>query len=116
MNPNYYNLFGKIEYVNELGGLRTDHLKIRPGSLHEANGGYIIIQAKDILQNPYSWEGLKRSIATEQITVENITGLNIISETLRPEPIPLDVKVIIIGDYYLYQLLYYYDDDFKKTI
>ena len=114
MNPNYYNLFGKIEYVNELGGLRTDHLKIRPGSLHEANGGYIIIQAKDILQNPYSWEGLKRSIATEQITVENITGLNIISETLRPEPIPLDVKVIIIGDYYLYQLLYYYDDDFKK--
>ena len=114
MNPNYYNLFGKIEYVNELGGLRTDHLKIRPGSLHEANGGYIIIQARDILQNAYSWEGLKRALTTEEIVVENITGLNIISETLRPEPIPLDVKVIIIGDYYLYQLLYYYDEDFKK--
>ena len=114
MNPNYYNLFGKIEYVNELGGLRTDHLKIRPGSLHEANGGYIIIQARDILQNAYAWEGLKRAITTEEIVVENITGLNIISETLVPEPIPLDIKVIIIGDYYLYQLLYYYDEDFKK--
>lgn len=114
MNPNYYNLFGKIEYVNELGGLRTDHLKIRPGSLHEANGGYIIIQARDILQNAHAWEGLKRAITAEEIIVENITGLNIISETLRPEPIPLDVKVIIVGDYYLYQLLYYYDDDFKK--
>ena len=59
MNPTYYNLFGKVEYVNELGGLRTDHTKIRAGSLHEANGGYIIIQAKDILQSGYAWEGLK---------------------------------------------------------
>ena len=114
MNPNYYNLFGKIEYVNELGGLKTDHTKIRPGSLHEANGGYIIIQAKDILKSSQAWEGLKRAIITEKIKVENITGLNIISETLQPEPIPLDVKVIIIGDYYIYQLLYNYDDDFKK--
>jgi len=114
MNPTYYNLFGKVEYVNELGGLRTDHTKIRAGSLHEANGGYIIIQAKDILQSSYSWESLKRALTTEKLKVENITGLNIISETLRPEPIPLDVKVIIIGDYMMYQLLYYYDDDFKK--
>ncbi len=116
MNPTYYNLFGKVEYVNELGGLRTDHTKIRAGSLHEANGGYIIIQAKDILQSSYSWESLKRALTTEKLKVENITGgLNIISETLRPEPIPLDVKVIIIGDYMMYQLLYYYDDDFKKN-
>ena len=114
MNPTYYNLFGKIEYVNELGGLRTDHTKIRAGSLHEANGGYIIVQAKDILQSSYAWEGLKRALTTEEIKVENITGLNIISETLRPEPIPLDVKIIIIGDYMMYQLLYNYDDDFKK--
>lgn len=114
MNPTYYNLFGKVEYVNELGGLKTDHTKIRPGSLHEANGGYIIIQAKDILQSSQAWEGLKRAIITEEIKVENITGLNIISETLRPEPIPLNIKVIIIGDYYIYQLLYNYDDDFRK--
>jgi lon-related putative ATP-dependent protease len=114
MNPTYYNLFGKIEYANELGGLKTDHTKIRPGSLHEANGGYIIIQAKDILKSSQAWEGLKRAITAEEIRVENITELNIISETLHPEPIPLDVKVIIIGDYLIYQLLYYYDEDFKK--
>lgn len=114
MNPNYYNLLGKIEYVNELGGLKTDHTKIRPGSLHEANGGYLIIQAKDILQNRESWEGLKRAIYTEKIMIENITGLSIISETIRPEPIPLDVKIILIGDYLTYHLLYQYDEDFKK--
>lgn len=114
INPTYYNLFGKIEYVNELGGFKTDHTRIRPGSLHEANGGYIIIQAKDILQSPAAWEGLKRALTTEKLKVENITGLNIISETLNPEPIPLDVKIILIGDFYIYQLLYTYDDDFKK--
>lgn len=114
MNPNYYNLMGKIEYVNELGGLRTDHTKIRPGALHEANSGYLIIQAKDILQSKAAWDGLKRAISTEEIVIENITGLNIISETLRPEPIPLDIKVIIIGDYMTYHLLYQYDEDFKK--
>ena len=114
MNPNYYNLFGKIEYANELGGLKTDHTKIKPGSLHEANGGYLIVQAKDLLQNKLVWDTLKRSILAEKITVENITGLNIISETLKPEAIPLDVKIIIIGDYLTYHLMYIYDDDFKK--
>lgn len=114
MNPTYYNLFGKIEYVNEMGGFKTDHTKIRPGALHEANGGYIILQAKDVLINPHAWEGLKRALITEKIKVENITGLNVISETLTPEPIPLDVKVILIGDLYTYQLLYHFDDDFKK--
>ena len=114
INPTYHNLFGKMEYVNELGVLKTDHMKIRPGSLHEANGGYIIIQAKDILQSSHAWEGLKRAITTEEIRIENITGLNVISETLRPEPIPLDIKVVIVGDYYLYQLLFNYDDDFRK--
>lgn len=114
MNPNYYNLMGKIEYVNELGGLKTDHTKIRPGALHEANGGYLIIQVKDILRSKAAWDGLKRAITTEEIVIENIAGLNIISETLSPEPIPLDIKVIIIGDYITYNLLYQYDADFKK--
>lgn len=114
MNPTYYNLFGKIEYVNEFGVLKTDHMRIRPGSLHEANGGYIIIQVRDILQNPHAWEGLKRALTTEELIVENITGLNLISETLHPEPLPLEIKVIIIGDYYLHQLLYTFDDDFRK--
>mgnify|MGYP000859432430 FL=1 len=114
MNPNYYNLLGKIEYINELGGLKTDHARIKPGSLHEANGGYLIIQAKDILRSKYAWDGLKRAISTQEIKVENVTELNVISETLRPEPIPLNVKVIIVGDYLTYHLLYQYDEDFKK--
>ncbi|MBU5438494.1 AAA family ATPase [Tissierella sp. MSJ-40] len=114
MNPNYHNLFGKIEYANELGGLKTDHTRIIAGSLHEANGGYIILQAKDILQSRLVWEGLKRALSTEELKIENVTGLSIISETLRPEPIPLDIKVIIIGDYLIYHLLYTYDEEFKK--
>ncbi|SCG83898.1 peptidase S16, lon-like protein [Proteiniborus sp. DW1] len=113
-NPTYYNLLGKIEHVNELGMLKTDHTKIRPGAIHEANGGYLIIQAKDILTNPGAWEGLKRALITEEAKIENIGKESILPETIMPEPIPLDLKVIIIGDSYTYQLLYIYDDDFKK--
>lgn len=114
MNPNYYNLFGKIEYANELGVAKTDHTRIKAGSLHQANGGYIIIQAKDILQNKFSWDALKRSLNMEKLKIENITGLSIAAETLDPEPIPLDIKVIIIGDYLTHHLLYLYDEEFKK--
>ncbi|MBU5313914.1 AAA family ATPase [Tissierella carlieri] len=114
MNPNYYNLFGKIEYANEMGVAKTDHTRIKPGSMHEANGGYILIQAKDILQNRISWEGLKRTITTEELKVENVYSSNLTSETLNPEPIPLDIKIIIIGDYITYHILYAYDEEFKK--
>ncbi len=113
-NPTYYNLLGKIEHVNEHGMLKTDHTRIRPGAIHEANGGYLIIQAKDILTSPGAWEGLKRAIVTEEARIENIGKESILPETITPEPIPLDLKVIIIGDSYTYQLLYIYDDDFKK--
>ncbi|RKD30086.1 Lon protease family protein [Thermohalobacter berrensis] len=113
-NPNYYNLLGKIEYVNELGALKTDHMKIKPGSIHEANGGYLIVQAKDILTSPYAWAGLKRALKEEKVKIENISKGNIVTQTIKPESIPIDLKVIIIGDYYTYQLLYNYDDDFKK--
>lgn len=114
MNPNYYNLFGKIEYGNELGVAKTDHTRIKSGSLHEANGGYIIIQANDILQNKLSWDALKRTLRTEKLRIENIMGTNIASETLDPEVIPLDIKIIIIGDGYTYHILYNYDEEFKK--
>lgn len=114
MNPNYYNLFGKIEYANELGVATTDHTRIKAGSLHEANGGYILIQAKDVLQNNFSWDTLKRVLTTEKLSIENITGLSIAAETLDPESIPLNIKVILVGDYITHQLLYLYDDDFKK--
>lgn len=113
-NPTYYNLLGKIEYVSEHGILKTDHTRIRPGAIQEANGGYLILQAKDILINPGAWEGLKRALITEEVKIENIGRESILPETISPEPIPLDLKVIIIGDSYTYQLLYIYDDDFKK--
>lgn len=114
MNPTYYNLFGKIEYASEMGIAKTDHTRIKPGSLHEANGGYILIQAKDILQNQFSWDGIKRAITTEELKIENILLSNITSETLSPEPIPLDLKIIIVGDSMTYHLLYAYDEDFRK--
>lgn len=114
MNPNYYNLFGKIEYVNEMGIARTDHTRIKAGSMHESNGGYILIQAKNILQNKLSWDGLKRAITTEQLKIENIIGSSLTTETLSPEPIPLNNKIIIVGDSITYHLLYAYDEDFRK--
>ncbi len=114
MNPNYYKLFGKIEYTSEMGGAKTDHTRIKPGSIHEANGGYLIIQVKDILQNKLAWDGLKRALSTDELKIENILGSNLISETLNPESIPLDLKVILVGDYLTYHLLYAYDEEFKK--
>lgn len=114
INPTYHNLLGKIEYINQLGVLKTDHTKIKPGSLHEANGGYIIIQAKDILKNQFAWEGLKRTLKSNEIRIENVFKESLLSQSLKPESIPLDIKVIIIGDYYMYQLLYENDEDFKK--
>lgn len=115
LNPNYYNLLGKIEYVNERNYLRTDHTRIKPGTIHLANGGYIIIQAKDLLVNPYTWAGLKRALVSSEVQVENIASKGtVIAETIKPEPIPIDLKVIIIGDSYIYQTLYYHDEDFKK--
>lgn len=114
MNPTYYNLLGKIEYVSEMGMLKTDHTMIKPGAIHEANGGYLILQAKDVLNSKYAWEGLKRALSTEQVKIENINRGEVIAETIKPEPIPLDLKVILIGDDFTYQYLYIYDDDFKK--
>lgn len=113
-NPNYYNLLGKIEYINERGILKTDHTRIRPGTIHEANGGFLLIQAKDILQSSYSWEGLKRALTTREAKIENINKGSVVTETIKPEPIPISLKVIVVGDYYTYQLLYMYDEDFKK--
>lgn len=115
-NPIYNNLMGSIEYKSQMGVLATDFTQIKPGSLHLANGGYLIFQMKEILSNPISWEMLKRALKTDEINIENqnrLMGLAVTS-SLKPEPIPLDIKVIIIGDEYTYNMLYAYDDDFKK--
>ncbi|HHV59460.1 MAG TPA: AAA family ATPase [Clostridiaceae bacterium] len=115
-NPTFYNLVGKIEYENELGVITTDFTKIKPGNLHLANGGYLILQAKDVLTNYQSWELLKRVLKTKKIEVENIKELlGIVAvSTLKPEPISVNVKVILIGSELIYQLLYEYDEDFRK--
>ena len=115
-NPTYYNLLGSIEYRNEMGVMKTDFTQIKPGLIHEANGGYLIILAKDILTMPYAWKGLKRALLDEKISIESLgaqTGA-IVSTTLKPEAIPIDVKIIIIGDPYTYSVLYQYDEEFRK--
>jgi lon-related putative ATP-dependent protease len=115
-NPVYNNLMGSIEYKSQMGVLTTDFTQIKPGSLHQANGGYIVFQMREILNNPISWEMLKRSLKTNEINIENYNRLMgmAVTSSIKPEPIPLDVKVIIIGDDYTYNLLYGYDDDFRK--
>lgn len=113
-NPNYYNLLGKIEYFNEMGILKTDHTRIKPGLIHEANGGYLIIQAKDILKSGAAWEGLKRALTSQEARIENISKGSVVAESIKPESIPIKLKVIIVGDYYTYQLLYSHDEDFRK--
>ncbi len=115
-NPTYINLIGAIEYKNELGMMKTDFTMIKKGSLHEANGGYLVIHSKDLLTSPFAWKALKRCMITKEVNIEAIskqTGM-VVASTLRPEPIPLDIKVIIIGDPYTYHLLYNYDEDFRK--
>ncbi len=115
-NPTYYNMLGRIEYENQMGVLTTDFTKIKPGCLHQANGGYLLLRCKDVLTNPYCWEALKRSLKTEQIQMESLrdqVGL-IATSSLKPEPIPLNVKVIMIGSYHEYSVLYHYDEDFRK--
>ena len=115
-NPTYYNVLGRIEYENEMGNMITDFTKIKAGLLHQANGGYLILQAKDVLNNTQTWELIKRTLRTQKIVMENIKenmGLVAIS-TLKPEPIPINIKVILIGGWYLYQMLYKHDEDFRK--
>ncbi len=115
-NPTYNTLFGSLEYENRFGLVSTDFTLIKPGSVHLANGGYLILQAKDILSTPFLWEGLKKILKTKSISIENLRDqLGLVSiSSLKPEPIPIDIKVVLIGSDYLYQLLYELDEDFRK--
>lgn len=112
----YYNLFGKIEYRSQVLSLNTDYMMVKPGSIHRANGGYLILQAKDVLSDPFAWDTLKKALKYRQATVENIGEQYrlVPTVTLRPEPIPLNLKVILIGSPQLYGLLYSLDEDFQK--
>lgn len=115
-NPSYYNLLGRMEYENRFGAVVTDFTMLKAGALHRANGGYLILQANDVLAGMQSWEVLKRALKTKEIRIETLGEQYALTafSTLRPQPIPLQVKVILIGNPLLYQLLYYYDEDFRK--
>ncbi|MCX7773319.1 MAG: AAA family ATPase [Clostridia bacterium] len=115
-NPTYYNLMGRCEYENEFGTMTTDYTMIKPGLFHQANGGFLILQINDVISNPQSFEAIKRTLKTRQIVIENIKeqmGLVAVS-ALKPESIPVNVKIILVGSAEVYQLLYNYDRDFKK--
>lgn len=115
-NPSYANLFGQIEYESEFGTLSTDFTKLKAGSLHKANGGYLLLYASDIFKNYYVWDTLKRVLKNQEIIVESLSkyfGINN-SETLQAEAIPLNLKVIIIGEPSYYYLLYLQDEEFQK--
>jgi len=115
-NPSYPNLFGSIERQAYFGALFTDFTMIKPGALHRANGGYLVMKALDLVKYWISWEALKRAVKDRQIKIEDLGELYGIfsTRTLKPMPIPLNVKLVLTGDAYLYELLYIYDDRFQK--
>ena len=106
-NPNWGNLFGRIERRAIMGTYISDHGMLKPGAAHLANGGYLVLNARDVLMAPGAWEGLKRSIRNREVRLEDPaeqTGF-FIPQGLRPEPVPLDLKVIVTGDESIYRLL-----------
>jgi lon-related putative ATP-dependent protease len=115
-HPTYNNLVGYIEHIAQMGALVTDFNLIKPGALHRANGGYLILDARELLLQPYAWEGLKRALRAREVRIESLAqALSLISTvSLEPESVPLDVKVVLVGDRLLYYLLYQYDPDFGE--
>jgi len=116
LNPSYYNLLGKTEYKAQFGAMSTDFSMIKSGALHRANGGYLIVHVLDVLLSPLAWDALKRAIRSEEIRIE-LMGEQyrvIPATTIKPEPIPLDVKIVLIGNPYVYMLLYNMDEDFRE--
>ncbi|WED24801.1 AAA family ATPase [Vibrio sp. JC009] len=115
-SPNYHTLFGYTETATFKGTVFTDFSLIRPGALHKANGGVLLIDAIKVLEQPYVWDGLKRALRSRQLSLTSLekevtlTG----AVSLDPEPIPLDVKIIMFGDYRTYQLLQHYDPEFGE--
>ena len=115
-NPTYYNLLGRIEYRPTFGAMVTDFREIKPGALHKASGGYLVLDALDLLRHPFAWEALKRALGSGETRIESLgeeySAVPI--ATLRPEPIPLDVKVALCGEPAIYYLLEVYDPEFRE--
>jgi lon-related putative ATP-dependent protease len=115
-NPTYANLIGHVDMHAEFGTLTSDYRQIKAGALHRANGGYLLLDARTLLTQPYAWEGLKQALRHQRIRIEDLgqrMGV-LAASTLSPEPIPLNVKVVLIGDPETYYTLYAYDEQFEK--
>jgi len=116
-NYAYHNLFGKLEYENQFGMLKTDFTMLKAGLLHKANGGYIILQAADLLANPVCYDSLKRALMIKELNIDNNIEQRagfMAMVSLKPEPIPIDVKVLLLGNSSIYHALLALDPDFKK--
>ncbi len=114
-NPTYANLIGRVEMRAEFGTLVSDYRHVKAGALHRANGGYLVLDARILLRQPLAWEALKQALRNRRVRIEEgfQTGV-LVAATLTPEPIPLDVKVVLIGDPAAYYLLYAFDEQFEK--
>ncbi len=116
-NPTFFNLFGKLEYENSYGMMRTDYTLIKPGLVHKANGGYLILQIRDLLSNQIIWDSFKKVLRTKKIYVDTLKDyqMNAVALAgLKPEPIPVKLKVILVGSASIYQQLLNMDEDFRK--
>ena len=115
-NPTYYNLFGRIEYRARMGTLETDHTMVKSGAIHEANGGFLVLQGHDLLASHLSWQTLKRTLRSREIRVENMGEQHspLPSSTLRPKPIPVDAKIVIVGTPGILRMLQALDEDFRR--
>lgn len=116
-NPSFYNLFGKLEYENSFGMMKTDFTLIKPGLIHKANGGYLVLQVKDLLTNPILWDSFKRVLRTKLIYVDTLKDyqLNTVAiASVKPEPIPVNIKVVLVGPSNIYYHLLEADEDFRK--
>ncbi|MEJ2656857.1 MAG: ATP-binding protein [Desulfobacterales bacterium] len=114
-NPTYQNVFGQIEKRAYMGTVTTDFTMVQAGSLLRANGGYLIMEIESILMNPFVWEALKRALQNKRLFIEDVTStMGFGTASLRPEPIPLEVKVVLLGSYHLFHLLQNYDSKFNK--
>jgi lon-related putative ATP-dependent protease len=115
-HPTYANLVGRIEHVQHLGTLVTDFALVKPGALHRANGGYLVLDARAVLMQPFAWDALKRALVRREIRVEPLSELWGLATTvsLEPEPVPLAVKVVLLGERHLYYLLHALDPDFRR--
>jgi lon-related putative ATP-dependent protease len=115
-HPTLANLLGRVEYISQMGALVTDFSLIQPGALHKANGGYLVIDARTVLTQPFAWEALKRALKSGTIVIESAAEHLGIASTisLEPDPIPLSVKVVLVGERLLYYMLTELDPDFQK--